>query len=298
MSVIQYLSVAAALLLTLAVPGASYALEAAPAAAEKDLRLEVLHGTIQPGSILKLSLTGPPGTNAAMSFQGSSRFFTGRGGDDPLVLFFGLGWDARPGIYHVGIDVAMPDGSMKRLSFTLPIAERNFPRQSITVKDIFITAPPESVQRIADETVLLHRIFNASSAELYGKRSFILPLSGKVSNNFGEWRIFNGTKNSRHRGIDIACPVGTPVRASNDGRIVIARDLYYSGKTVIIDHGLGLFTFYCHFSQLNAAEGQFVSSGEIIGLAGATGRVTGPHLHWGAFLGNLPVDPLSLLEMR
>jgi murein DD-endopeptidase MepM/ murein hydrolase activator NlpD len=102
---------------------------------------------------------------------------------------------------------------------------------------------------------------------------------------------------STHSGVDIAAPYGSPVRASNSGRVVLAKDLYFSGKTVIIDHGLGLFTFYCHFSRLEVGRGDMVKKGTVIALAGSTGRSTGPHLHWGVKLQGRRVDPAALLGL-
>jgi murein DD-endopeptidase MepM/ murein hydrolase activator NlpD len=116
--------------------------------------------------------------------------------------------------------------------------------------------------------------------------------------NFGEKRIYNNVPRSSHSGIDIAAPFGSPARASNSGRVVLARDLYFSGKTVIIDHGLGLFTYYCHFSRLKVSRGEAVEKGSVIALTGSTGRSTGPHLHWGVRLHGSRVDPAALLGLE
>jgi len=98
--------------------------------------------------------------------------------------------------------------------------------------------------------------------------------------------------------LDIAAPAGTPVRASNSGQVVLADNLYFSGKTVIINHGLGVFTVYCHFSKIRIKRGEQVKKGEVIGDIGATGRVTGPHLHWGVKIFGSRVDPLALLKCK
>jgi murein DD-endopeptidase MepM/ murein hydrolase activator NlpD len=130
-----------------------------------------------------------------------------------------------------------------------------------------------------------------------GVGRFIIPSEGEVAPNFGEQRIFNDQPRSPHSGVDISSPFGAPVVASNAGRIVLVSNLYYAGNTVIIDHGLGVFTLYIHLSKFKVERGDVVAKGAIIGEIGATGRVTGPHLHWGVKIQGNRVDPFSLLYL-
>jgi murein DD-endopeptidase MepM/ murein hydrolase activator NlpD len=109
--------------------------------------------------------------------------------------------------------------------------------------------------------------------------------------------VFNGEPRSPHSGADFLSGTGTPIKAPNSGRIVAARELYFSGNTVIIDHGLGLFSMLAHLSQLDVREGDLVSAGQIVGLVGATGRVTGPHLHWALRVSGARIDPVSALAL-
>ena len=120
----------------------------------------------------------------------------------------------------------------------------------------------------------------------------------QVHKNFGDRRIFNDIRRSTHGGVDITAPRGAPIIASNSGRIVLARDLYYAGNAVIIDHGLGLFSLSCHFSKITVKEGDLVRKGDLIGEIGSTGRVTGPHLHWGIKVFGSRIDPFSLLSLN
>jgi murein DD-endopeptidase MepM/ murein hydrolase activator NlpD len=110
--------------------------------------------------------------------------------------------------------------------------------------------------------------------------------------------VYNGEPRSPHPGLDLRAASGTPVESSGAGHVCLAEDLYYSGNTVILDHGGGLFTVYAHLSRLLVSEGDAVEAGHILGLSGATGRVTGPHLHWGAKIGDRPFDPAALLDPR
>jgi murein DD-endopeptidase MepM/ murein hydrolase activator NlpD len=118
-----------------------------------------------------------------------------------------------------------------------------------------------------------------------------------VSSLFGHRRFFNGQPRNPHSGLDIAASTGTPVLAPSSGQVVLVDDLYYNGKTVFLDHGQGLITMYCHLSEHAVAEGSTVEQGQIIGLVGATGRVTGPHLHWSVSLNGYRVDPNTLMTL-
>lgn len=132
----------------------------------------------------------------------------------------------------------------------------------------------------------------------YWKTGFMQPVSGRISGKFGGQRIMNGRKMNPHAGTDIAAPLGTPVAAAGDGKVVLtAGDLFYSGNVVVIDHGYGLQTIYAHLNKITAQKGQKVKKGEIIGEVGKTGRVTGPHLHWGASLKGIRFNPFSLLRL-
>jgi murein DD-endopeptidase MepM/ murein hydrolase activator NlpD len=124
---------------------------------------------------------------------------------------------------------------------------------------------------------------------------FQVPLDGGgPGRNFGHRRVFNGQPRAPHGGADLRASVGTPVRAANRGRVVLAEDLFFSGNAVFLDHGFGLYTVYLHLSEMRKKPGDVVEAGEVLGLAGATGRVTGPHLHWGARILDARVDPFTL----
>jgi murein DD-endopeptidase MepM/ murein hydrolase activator NlpD len=125
----------------------------------------------------------------------------------------------------------------------------------------------------------------------------VRPVPHEANSAFGTRSIFNGKPRNAHGGADFLSPGGTPIRAPNAGRIAVARDLYFSGNTVIIDHGLGLFSMLAHMSAIDVREGDVVKAGQVLGRVGATGRVTGPHLHWAVRAGGARVDPLSLLAL-
>src|SRR5262249_28752592 len=126
---------------------------------------------------------------------------------------------------------------------------------------------------------------------------FVRPVDAPANSAFGSRSVFNGQPRSPHPGADFLSPAGTPVKAANAGRIVLADDLYYTGGTVIIDHGLGVFSLFAHLSAIDVHDGDMVVAGQVLGNVGATGRVTGPHLHWSVRINGARVDPLSLLSV-
>ena len=156
---------------------------------------------------------------------------------------------------------------------------------------------PKNMQRIKNEKKEIRRIYTSSSNTRLWYGSFKKPLAGDITSAFGTQRLFNGKLQSYHRGTDFRARSGTPVYASNFGIVRLAKNLFYSGNIVIVDHGKGVFTNYAHLSKIQVVAGQQVTRGAQIGLSGATGRVSGPHLHWGVKINGAYVDPLQFLAV-
>jgi murein DD-endopeptidase MepM/ murein hydrolase activator NlpD len=184
------------------------------------------------------------------------------------------------------------------LRLTVPVGRRHAPRERLRTAPRFV-APPDSVMpRIEAERALVRRLkHRVHGTPRLWHASFLRPRLSAVTDPFGMERIFNGSLESRHMGVDFAGVTGAPVRAANRGVVMFSGNLYYSGNTIFLDHGGGLFTAYLHLSQFLVAPGDTVARGQVIGRVGATGRVTGPHLHWIAAYGNVTVDPLDLLSL-
>lgn len=157
---------------------------------------------------------------------------------------------------------------------------------------------PKDLARATREAERLGRIYARVTPERLWTGGFRLPLEGtQPSDNFGRKRLLNGKPRSPHAGVDFSAPPGTSVRAPQRGRVALASALFFSGRTVVLDHGLGLFSFYGHLSALDVKEGEMVEAGDPLGRVGATGRATGPHLHWGLRLNGARVDPLDLVGL-
>ena len=140
-------------------------------------------------------------------------------------------------------------------------------------------------------------IYNTFNDKSYIDSKFIMPLNSKITSEFGKARVYNNTLNGYHSGTDFRAKVGTPLISSNDGVVVLVKDRFYSGGSIVIDHGHGVYLQYYHMSSFNVKVGQKVKKGQIIGLSGASGRVTGPHLHFSARVGGIQVDPLQLIKL-
>jgi murein DD-endopeptidase MepM/ murein hydrolase activator NlpD len=256
------------------------------------------HDRLCQGEILKLSLYSTVTISGAQAlFNGRAFIFVPNEGEPSFFTLIGIGLDAEPGMYGLTVTVSLPDGRERAFNTKIAISEGKFRHRRINVDRKFISPSPEAEKRIVKEIALIKDIYGKSEPCWLGSGNFILPVKGKLAKNFGDRRIFNGNRRSRHRGMDISSPAGRVVRAVNSGRIVLGRDLYFAGQTVIIDHGIGLFSMYCHLSALSVEEGAAVGKGDEIGKVGSTGRVTGPHLHWGIRLSDTYVNPLSLLHL-
>jgi murein DD-endopeptidase MepM/ murein hydrolase activator NlpD len=206
----------------------------------------------------------------------------------------------------VGIDLNQSPGSNRVLvrieggargSYDLHVTPRSFPTRRLNVDEAFVNPPAEAAERIEREGRELDAIYHAPATEKIWDGAFVRPVPGPANSQFGTRSIFNGVPRNPHSGGDFLSPAGTPVLAPNSGRIVLARDLYFSGNTVIVDHGAGLISLLAHLSTIEVQEGARIGRGQEIGKVGATGRVTGPHLHWAVRANGGRVDPLSLLAV-
>jgi len=254
--------------------------------------------SFEPGQIVLVRLAGAAGVKKVIvRFLNKTYVLEPAGaGGEPFALI-GLDIALPPGSHAFDIAVSTKDGRRETLKKEFSFSAREFPVRKLWVKEQYVTPPPEVRARIQWEAELLESIYGIVTARWLGDGVFVLPSSGEMALNFGERRIYNNVPRSTHAGVDIRAASGSPVRAANSGRVVLARDLYFSGKTVILDHGLGLFTYYCHFSRITVKRGQTVRKGEVVGLVGSTGRSTGPHLHWGVKIQDSRVDPLALLSL-
>ncbi|HUH62352.1 MAG TPA: M23 family metallopeptidase [Terracidiphilus sp.] len=225
------------------------------------------------------------------------QFFRSRAGRAWFALA-GIDVEAAPGPSALRIEARLAGGVSRDMSRKIVIHAAHYRTGALTVAPKFVQPGPEEMKEIEAEAQLKAKVFAASAPEPEWMGDFRAPVAAAPTDSFGTRRMFNGKLASIHKGMDFRAHMGTVVRAANSGTVVLARPLYYEGNCVIIDHGLGLFTLSMHFSRIGVKEGQHVAAGQPLGLSGATGRVTGPHLHWAVRWQGAYLDPAKLLRLN
>jgi murein DD-endopeptidase MepM/ murein hydrolase activator NlpD len=209
----------------------------------------------------------------------------------------GIDMDVQPGRYMASLRGSDMQGVTVTAAYALLVTAKKFPTRELTVDEKYVSPPAAVLARIQKEAARVRAIFDAVSPQRHWSGDFEAPVAGPAISEFGKRSIYNGKPRSPHSGTDFQAVTGTPVRAPNAGKVVLATELYYSGNTVILDHGLGLYSYFGHLSAISVREQNLVATGEVVGKVGATGLVTGPHLHWSVRLAGTRVDPLSLLYL-
>jgi len=208
-------------------------------------------------------------------------------------VVFGIGRDERGPLQ---VQVTRPDGSSERPS--IAVTPRDWPTEQVSgVPPKTVNPPPDIAARIQREQAQVTAARDRDDPRPDFAQPFIWPVQGRISGRFGNARVYNGQPGAGHSGMDIAVPTGTPVKAPAAGVVTFAApDLYLTGGTILLDHGFGVSSNFLHLSRLDVKVGDRVLQGQVIGAVGATGRATGPHLHWGMNWFDVRVDPLLVLE--
>lgn len=280
----------AALALLMSLPAAG----APPARPDPTLTIEAR--AFKPGELLLVTVAGndektPPsatvGGRALDFFPGAS---TGT-----WLAFVGLDLDYPLGPSKLVAELRAPGGKPVKREEPFTVVDGGFPVQELKVEQKYVTPAKDDAERAEAEAAKLHKLFAKTEEKRLFEGRFDSPIPGAATARFGERRVFNGQPRAPHSGMDLKAKAGRPVRAPAAGRVLLADPLFYAGNTIILDHGLGLTTQYAHLSKFLVKPGDAVKKGQIIGKVGATGRVTGPHLHWALKLKNTRLDPYSLV---
>ena len=258
-----------------------------PAAAAPSL--ELVPTRVKPGDPVLLVVHGvdtlPEGSIGAHP----ARFYRRESGAEALV---GIPVEEEPGI----LEVRVKAGAVT-LEGRLELAPPEFPERKLTVARKFVSIPASAKARIKADQAAFQMAWSTPFRPRAFTDNFEKPREALITAHYGDKRTLNGKKTTQHYGLDLDGATGEEIRAANDGRVVMVRDCYTSGNTVLVDHGAGLITSYFHLSKFGVKAGQEVHRGEVLGLVGKTGRVTGPHLHFGAHIGALWVNPQALLAL-
>jgi murein DD-endopeptidase MepM/ murein hydrolase activator NlpD len=269
----------------------------APAAPEGPV-VRLSYRNLQPGEPVLVVLESD-GTvrSASVTFLGMTAELRPAPGPGRLFAFVGIGLQTKPGPYVMTLKIRKPGGLVEVVRKDLEVAGREFPSTKLRFKPEYVTPPASVGERIKREAELVALATSVVTPEWLGDGPFEAPHGAESWGNFGQRRLNNDVLQSLHTGLDVRVPHGEPIRASNAGTVVMASDLYFAGKTVIIDHGLGVFSTYGHMSELLVKRGEAVKKGQSVGLCGSTGRSTGPHLHWAVKILGASIDPDAMLRL-
>jgi hypothetical protein len=295
---------AASLVLLLALAGAGCSssgarVEASPGVVPLDV--EVRARAVAPGEPLRIVVYSPePLVSLEGRFLDRPVGFVRSGGGHGAKEGWS-GWtlvdlDRSPGPAVLEVRGRARSGAEAAATHAVSVEPKEFPEQRLRVEERYVTPPPDAQERIARERELLRTVYTAFRDVPPPPGPFVRPVPGEPTSAFGLRRFFNDQPRAPHSGLDLRAATGTPVLASGPGKVAFAGDLYFSGLCVILDHGGGLFTIYAHLSRIDVTEGDTVARADQVGHSGATGRVTGPHLHWGARVGDRIFDPTALLD--
>jgi murein DD-endopeptidase MepM/ murein hydrolase activator NlpD len=250
--------------------------------------LPLPHTAAVPGGITLVDV-GPVSLTPPIVHYGKKRVMV-LANQDRWQAVVGIPLSAKPGEHRLTLK-----GHKAPLRFQ--VATKDYAEQHITIKDKRKVNPTAlDMKRITRERGRINQALRHWRAQAGVQTRFVPPVSGPLSSPFGLRRFFNEQPRKPHSGIDIAAPAGTPIRAPAAGRIIETGEFFFNGNSVFIDHGQGLITMYCHMSRIDVKPGQEVAQGEAIGAVGQTGRVTGPHLHWGVSLNDARVDPTLFFD--
>jgi hypothetical protein len=222
-------------------------------------------------------------------------FFPFAGGHAAIL---GVDLDVKPGSYVWRVGVVEPGRDPRSAQGSVKIVRRDFHVERLTVPNTMVDLDPETERRAVAESTQLAALYRTVTPERFWRGKFTTPVgTSGAGTGFGARRIINGKPRSPHSGSDYKAPLGTPVVAANAGKIALVAEFFFPGRLVIVDHGLGLYTAYFHLDTIAVADGERVERGQTLGTVGATGRATGPHLHFGAQVAGARIDPTTLLGL-
>jgi hypothetical protein len=281
-----------------AVAVAALLLALPPVAAAADRLIVTWHPRRpHPGDVAWVHVRGAPQTAVLEGSLGTGTlvFFPYASGHAAIV---GMDLELKPGAHPWRLAILEPGREPRSLSGRLTLQKREFPVQRLSLPAGMVDLDPETERRAVSEGERLSTLYRTVTPERLWRGPFVRPVAGsEAATGFGARRIINGQPRAPHSGADYAASRGTPAVAANTGRVALVGDFFFPGRLVVLDHGLGIYTLYFHLDTVAVSEGDLVDRGEIVGTVGATGRATGPHLHFGALVGGARIDPSALLRL-
>lgn len=275
---------------------ATPAAPAPPAAGTASLAVEIRSRAVRPGEILDIRVRAAEPLSLVAATLGERPIHGWRLPSGDWRVLAGLDADHAPGPLVLTVLGSRASGRPLSTVLTLVVEPATFAERRLTVPPKFVEPPESERPRIAREAERLRALYDTTTPDLQ-PAGFVAPVRHRRSSPFGSRSIFNGVPRDRHAGLDFASPAGALIRAPAAGRVVLVDDLYYTGHTVVIDHGQGVYSVLAHMTRTLVAPGAVVERGARLGTVGATGRSTGPHLHWSIRVGGTRVDPAAVLAI-
>lgn len=263
------------------------------------INIDISSSTIGNGktAILKFDKTENIKYDKVLIGKKSYKIYNHPTDDEKLYTLIPINYYEKPKDKKLQIIYTKNNIQKKKIIF-LRIKDAKYKKEKIKVQKSKVNPTKKDVKaRISKEYAEAMSIYSTSTAKNYITSKFIPPMDSKITSDFGKARVYNDTLNGYHSGTDYRAKIGTPIKASNDGVVILVKERFYSGGTVIINHGHGIYTCYYHMSKFNVKKGDIVKKAQIIGLSGNSGRVTGPHLHFSARVSGEQVDPLQLIKL-
>ena len=261
------------------------------------MQVRVVPGQPRQGDVAVVFVSGVHGAREVEGSVGGRPLAFFPYGEEYAALA-GIDLETKPGKTAWKVGVVDAAGSPRKAAGTITVRSRKFAVQRLTLPAHMVDLDPQSERRAVAEAGRLRTLYETLSPERLWRGRFTRPVGGPgLGVGYGSRRIINNQPRAPHAGIDFSAEPGTPVVAANRGRVALIADFFFAGRLIILDHGLGLYTLYFHLDGVEAAEGSMVERGQTIGTVGATGRSTGPHLHFGAQLRRARVDPADLFAL-
>jgi len=266
--------------------------------ADNPLRPEILPTSAKQGDVGLLRVTGLKNLkNLEGEFKGIRFSMNPDSAGKAYEALLAVDMDTKPGKYQVKVQGRDQEGKSLAGASSLEVKKVSFKTQTLSLPSSMVDLDPTTLERVNAESQRVEAVFQRTRKEKLWKGRFLRPVPGEISTPFGLRRVINRQYKSPHSGVDLRAEEGAPILASNAGSVILVDDFFFSGKSVILDHGQGVYSMYFHLSEILVREGEKISKGDVLGQVGSTGRSTGPHLHWGVRVRGAKVDPFSLIRV-
>ncbi len=267
--------------------------------ANPEYKADLSSSDVIDGSVVLISVQVPKGMLSSADevtgqFEDTKFWFypVPERGEGAFEAVIGVPHNHTPGASEVKVLVKGVERSLP-----IKISDAKYPSETLKVSNRHVNPKKKDLEQIRRDIEDVGKIYSNITKQKYWKGPFVLPVSSSVTSVYGTKRVFNGKMQSFHNGLDLKAPTGTPIHAAGSGVVVLAKSLFFTGNTVLIDHGYGVVTLYAHMSELKVKSGDRVEAGRLLGLSGMTGRANGPHLHWGVVINKVKVNPADFLKV-